>query len=84
MPTARAIKAVTVHRDAIVLRRSGAYLYRVNAQSSVERVNVTLGVATGDYIQVMGELAVGERVVTVGNERMRPGQQVRVKDGTSE
>ncbi len=84
VPTAQAVKAVTVHRDAIVLRRSGAYLYRVNAENSVERVDVTLGVASGDYIQVMGELAVGERVVTVGNERMRPGQQVRVKGGARE
>ncbi len=47
-------------------------------------MNVTLGVASGDYIQVMGELAVGEQVITVGNERMRPGQQVRVKGGASE
>ncbi|HIE33424.1 MAG TPA: efflux RND transporter periplasmic adaptor subunit, partial [Thermodesulfobacteriaceae bacterium] len=84
VPTAQAVKALTVHRDAIVLRRSGAYLYRVNAQSSAERVNVTLGVASGDYIQVIGELAVGELVITVGNERMRPGQQVRVKGGAHE
>ncbi|VAW88782.1 hypothetical protein MNBD_GAMMA17-1355 [hydrothermal vent metagenome] len=84
VPTAQAVKAVTVHRDAIVLRRSGAYLYRVNAQSSAERVDVTLGVASGDYIQVLGELAVGERVITVGNERLRPDQQVRVKGGARE
>jgi len=84
VPTAQAVKAVTVHRDAIVLRRSGAYLYRVNAENSAERINVTLGVASGDYIQVFGELALGERVVTVGNERMRPGQQVSVKGGAHE
>jgi len=84
VPTAQAVKALTVHRDALVLRRSGAYLYRVNAENSTERVDVKLGVATGDYIQVIGELAVGERVVTVGNERMRPGQQVSVKGGAHE
>jgi len=84
VPTAQAVKVLTVHHDAIVLRRSGAYLYRVTAESSAERVNVMLGVASGDYIQVIGELAVGEQVVTVGNERMRPGQQVRVMGGASE
>jgi len=84
VPTAQAVKAITVHRDAVVLRRSGAYLYRVNAENSAERVNVTLGIASGDYIQVFGELAAGERVVTVGNERMRPGQQVSVKGGVRE
>jgi RND family efflux transporter MFP subunit len=84
VPTAQAVKAITVHRDAVVLRRSGAYLYRVNAESSAERVDVTLGIAAGDYIEVIGELAAGERVVTVGNERMRPGQQVSVKGGAQE
>jgi len=84
VPTAQAVKAITVHRNAVVLRRSGAYLYRVNAENSAERVDVTLGIAAGDYIEVIGELAAGERVVTVGNERMRPGQQVRVKGGAQE
>jgi len=84
VPTAQAVKAITVHRDAVVLRRSGAYLYRVNAENSAERVDVTLGIAAGDYIEVIGELAAGERVVTVGNERMRPGQQVSVKGGAQE
>jgi len=84
VPTAQAVKTITVHRDAVVLRRSGAYLYRVNAENSAERVDVTLGIAAGDYIEVIGELAAGERVVTVGNERMRPGQQVSVKGGAQE
>lgn len=84
VPTAAAINAVTVHRDAVVLRRSGAYLYRVTPDSSTERVDVTLGIASGDYIQVIGELTPGDRVVTVGNERMRPGQKVSVKGGAAE
>ena len=84
VPTAKAVKALTVHRDAVVLRRSGAYLYRVTPESSAEKVDVTLGIASGDYIQVFGEVAAGERVVTVGNERMRPGQQVSVKGGAGE
>ncbi len=78
VPTARAMKLLTVHRDAVVMRRSGAYLYRVTADNMAERVDVTLGVADGDYIQVLGGLAAGDRVVTVGNERMRPGQRVKV------
>lgn len=78
VPTARAMKALTVHRDAVVMRRSGAYLYRVTADNMAERIDVTLGIAEGNYIQVFGGLAAGDRVVTVGNERMRPGQRVKV------
>ncbi len=84
VPTAQAVKTLTVHRDAVVLRRSGSYLYRVTAENSAERVNISLGIASGDYIQVFGGLAAGDRVVTVGNERMRPGQQVSVKGGAAE
>ena len=78
VPTARAMTALTVHRDAVVMRRSGAYLYRVTADNMAERIDVTLGIAEGNYIQVFGGLAAGDRVVTVGNERMRPGQRVKV------
>lgn len=84
VPTARAMKALTVHRDAIVIRRSGAYLYRVTADNMAERVDVTLGIAEGNYIQVFGDLAAGDRVVTVGNERMRPGQRVKVSGDESD
>ncbi len=84
VPTAQAVKVLTVHRDAVVLRRSGSYLYRVNAENRAERVDVTLGIAMGDYIQVSGALAVGDRVITVGNERLRPGQLVSVKGGARE
>jgi len=84
VPTARAVKMLTVHRDAVVTRRSGAYLYRVTADNIAERVDITLGIAAGGYIQVFGGLAAGDRVVTVGNERMRPGQQVSVTGGKVE
>lgn len=84
VPTAAAVMALTVHRDAVVLRRGGAYLYRVTSDSSTERVDVGLGIAAGDYIQVFGSLNVGDQVVTVGNERMRPGQKVSVKGGAAE
>ncbi len=44
----------------------------------VRPVRVELGIADGNSIEVVGELAEGDRVVTLGNERLRPGQPVRV------
>lgn len=44
----------------------------------VRPVRVELGVADGSKIEVVGELADGDRVVVLGNERLFPGQPVRV------
>lgn len=45
---------------------------------SVRPVKVDLGIADGNSIEVQGDLAAGDRVVVLGNERLRPGQPVRV------
>ncbi len=44
----------------------------------VRPVRVELGIADGKQIVVTGELAVDDRVVVLGNERLRPGQPVNV------
>jgi RND family efflux transporter MFP subunit len=84
LPTAVAEEVLAVPRDALVLRRSGSHLFRVNAESIAEQVSVQAGIASGDYIQVMGDLAAGDKVVVRGNERLRPGQSVSVKGGAAE
>lgn len=45
---------------------------------SVRPVRVELGSADGNGIEVLGDLKAGDRVVILGNERLRPGQPVRV------
>lgn len=45
---------------------------------TVRPVRVDLGIADGNRIEVHGELEAGDRVVILGNERLRPGQPVRV------
>jgi RND family efflux transporter MFP subunit len=53
----------------------------------VSPVRVELGVADGNWIEATGQIAAGDRVVVLGNERLRPGQAVRVTkviDGPTE
>ncbi len=78
VPTAAPRRAVVVPRDALVLRRSGIAVYRLTADGGAERVAVRTGIAQGDLIEVLGELRPGDRVITRGGERLRPGQKVRV------
>lgn len=83
LPTAKAETMLTVPRDALVLRRDGAFVFRVDAENKAQRIAVTLGVASGDLVAVSGELNAGDQVVTRGGERLRPGSVVNILNGGS-
>lgn len=78
LPTAAAQEVLAVPRDALVLRRDGAIVFRVNADNKAERLPVQLGVASGELMAVKGSLHAGDRVVVRGGERLRPGALVKV------
>lgn len=77
VPTAEPRKVLTIPRDALVLRRDGKTVYRIDAEGLAQRVPVTTGVAVGPLIEVDG-VQSGDRVVIRGGERLRPGQSVTI------
>ncbi len=79
IPSALARRVVAVPRDALVLRREGTSVFRVNDDNIAEAVRVETGIADGDLIEVHG-IEAGDRVVVRGGERLRPGQPVQVLD----
>lgn len=81
MPTADAREVLAVPRDALILRRSGASVFRVRDDQTVEQINVITGLGAGDHIEVIGELAAGDSVVIRGAERLSPGMSVAVAVG---
>lgn len=80
VPVGVAREAVCVPRDALVLRSSGAHIMRISEENVAERVAVAPGVGAGDWIEVTGEVAPGDRVVVRGAENLRDGQAVAVLD----
>ncbi|WP_169980176.1 efflux RND transporter periplasmic adaptor subunit [Tautonia rosea] len=78
--------ALLVPKDALVLGGPSPRVYVFEplsggddpALGTVQPVSVTLGVASGGLVEVTGPLEVGQRVVVQGNERLRPGQEVRI------
>jgi RND family efflux transporter MFP subunit len=75
-------QATTVPRDALVLRKTGTYIYTVDEQNIAQQVSVETGIGVGDRIEVMGELTADSLVVVRGAERLRPGQKVRFQETT--
>lgn len=78
LPTAIAKEVIAVPRDALVLRRDGAAVYRITTDNKAERISVQLGVASGTLIEVRGDIKAGDQVVTRGGERLRPGATVKI------
>jgi len=78
VPSAAPQSVIAVPRDALVLRRNGVTVFRVKEDKTAERVVVKTGIAQGDVIQVIGDVAEGDKIVTRGGERLRPGQKVQM------
>ena len=76
MPTADVKKVLAVPRDALVLRRNGASVFKVKDDNTVEQISVITGLGDGSHIEVIGELHEGDQVVTRGAERLSPGMEV--------
>lgn len=83
MPTANVREVLAVPRDALVLRREGASVFKVKDDMTVEQVNVITGLGDGEYIEVIGQLNAGDIVVTRGAERLNTGMQVSSTNNAS-
>ena len=71
-------KVIAVSRDALVIRQTGIVIYKINNENQAELVPVKTGVANTTHIQVIGNVKESDKIVTRGNERLRPGQTVQI------
>lgn len=77
-----------VPRDAVVAKRGGErVVWRVQEEDGVLKafpITVKIGRAQGDLLEVVSDdLAVGDRVVLLGNENLRPGNAVIEHDAAA-
>lgn len=78
LPNSEPRELVAIPRDALVLRGSDIFIMRVNDDNTVERVDVQTGIGLGGYVEVLGNVNDGDRVVIRGGERLQPGQTVKI------
>ena len=73
--------SLAVHRDALILRQEGTYVFRIGDGNRAERIPVETGDSSGDLVAVTGALAEGDRVVVRGAETLTDGRVVSIQAG---
>jgi hypothetical protein len=53
---------------------------RVNSDNTVEKIAVETGIGLGVFVEVIGNVYQGDRIITRGGERIQPGQAVTIAD----
>jgi hypothetical protein len=76
LPHSESHIAMIVPRDALVLRKFGAFIYQINSEDIAQQVAVKTGIGSDDHIEVFGEIDIGSPVVIPGAERIKTGQKV--------
>jgi membrane fusion protein (multidrug efflux system) len=74
---AEPVPAVVIPRAAVLQDQQGFFVFVLDAQNRAARRVVTLGRSMADQVVVEQGLEGGERVVTEGVQRVRPGQPVQ-------
>ena len=82
IPTAKAQQVISIHRDALVLRKGSITVFRINNENVAEQVPVEVGIGAGEFIEVIGDIQANDRIVTRGGERLRAGESVKVTNDT--
>jgi len=82
-PVGEPYEALLIHKDAFSGNGEKDHVFAIR-NGKAEQVSVKKGVAYGSLVVTEGELSAGEMVVVEGNERLRPGQEVKVIENTQE
>ena len=76
VPSGSAREVVAVPRDALILRPGAIYVFTVDAEGNAKRATVKVGAASGEFVEIIGDVAPGSPVVVRGGERLNEGQKV--------
>ncbi len=80
IPTAKARQVISIHRDALVLRKGSISVFRINDENISEKISVDVGIGDGEYVELIGDVNSDDRIVTRGGERLRPGETVKISN----
>lgn len=79
LPSAEPRSVVAVPRDAVILRREGDFVLRVDNAGKAERLAVKTGATVDGLVEISGDVRAGDRLIVRGGERVDAGQSVSVQ-----
>jgi RND family efflux transporter MFP subunit len=80
LPRSAPKRVVAVNRDALILRADRISVFVVGENNVAKQIDVELGAAEGELIEVIGDIKAGDKIVVRGGERLRDGQTVALQD----
>ena len=78
LATDRRRRSLVVSKDAVLLRGTEKVVFIVDKDNRAMRRLITVGASSGSRFEVLAGLTAGDRVIVRGNERVRPGDAVRI------
>lgn len=78
VPAALPAEHFVVPRDALVIGKGKTSVYVVDSDNKAEEVNVSIEGGAGDFVNVVGNLRNGQRVIVRGADMLRSGQTVKI------
>lgn len=70
-----------IEKKALVAEAEGSYAFLFRDGTAEKRL-IELGIAEGDYVEVLSGLSDGDSIITVGQEGLRNGAPVRIAGQT--
>jgi membrane fusion protein (multidrug efflux system) len=76
LESAEPVQAIVIPRAAVAQDQQGFFVYVVDGENKAQRRNIRLGTSTPESATVEDGLQVGDKVITEGIQRVRPGATV--------
>jgi membrane fusion protein (multidrug efflux system) len=70
------VEVLAIPRSAVLSDQQGDYVFMVGADNKAEQRRIQLGQSTSTVASVINGLALGDKVIVEGLQRVRPGQPV--------
>jgi len=76
LPKAPSQHRVAIPRDALVIKGSELYIFRIDDEMKAEKINAEIEAIDGDWMAIKATLKAGDKIVIRGGERLSSGQEV--------
>ncbi len=80
LPKEKSENTIAIPRDALIVKGSNVFLYRVNDELRAEQLTAKVDKIDGQWVSLHNSIKQGDKVIVRGAERIQPGQSVIILD----